>query len=132
MVPPMMLSGVHHIAIKVVDLQRAEAFYVGVLGMSVLKRWPSNDGQQDRSLWLDLGGDAFFAIERSDKALPAKPENAPGFHVLALKIRRSEREGWTAKLAGAGHPIYQHTNYTIYVQDPEGNRIGLSHWPESI
>ncbi len=128
----MRLSGVHHVAIKVADLSRAESFYVGVLGLPVLKRWPSNDGPHDRSVWVDLGAGAFFALERSDGASPAKPENAPGLHVWALQIRRSEREGWAAKLAGAGHPIYQHTNYTIYVQDPEGNRIGLSHWPESI
>jgi glyoxylase I family protein len=132
MVLPMRPSGVHHVAIKVADLHRAESFYAGVLGMPVLKRWPSTDGQQDRSVWLDLGAGAFFALERSDGALPAKPENAPGLHVLALQIQRSEREAWAAKLADAGHPIYRHTHHTIYVQDPEGNRVGLSHWPESI
>jgi glyoxylase I family protein len=132
MVLAMKLSGVHHVAIKVADLQRAETFYVRVLGLPVLKRWPSLDGQQDRSVWLDLGAGVFFALERSDGALPAKPEDAPGIHMLALLIPRSERESWIEKLASAGHPIYEHTSYTIYVRDPEGNRIGLSHWPESI
>lgn len=124
----MNLSGAHHVAIKVADLARAEAFYVGVLGLPVLRRWPASDGMGDRSLWLDLGADAFLALERAAGAQPAKSEDAPGIHLLALRIRRADRARWIATLAEAGHPIYQHTDYTIYVKDPEGNRIGLSHW----
>jgi hypothetical protein len=123
-------SGIHHVAVKVADLARAEAFYVGVLGLPVLRRWPTSDGKQVRSLWLELGAGAFLAIERSDGPGPSKTEADPGLHLLALRIRRSERERWIAKLASAGFPIYQHTDYTLYVQDPEGNRIGLSHWGE--
>jgi glyoxylase I family protein len=131
MVMPMIPSAVHHVAIKVADLARAEAFYVGVLGLHVLRRWPASDAMGDRSVWLELGAGAFLALERSEGALPAKAENAPGIHLLALHIRRQERAIWIEKLASAGHPIYQHTDYTIYVKDPEGNRIGLSHWGES-
>jgi len=122
--------GVHHVAVKVADLARAEAFYVGVLGLPVLRRWPSADGSRDRSIWLDLGAGAFLAIERSEGEVPAKSENAPGIHLLALRIRCDDRQSWIAKLAQAGFPIYQHTDFTIYAQDPEGNRIGLSHWGE--
>lgn len=126
----MQLSGIHHVAVKVADLVRAEAFYVGVLGLPVLRRWPSADGQQDRSLWLDLGAGAFLALERAEAIGASKPEPAPGLHLLALHIRRSEREVWMARLIQAGFPIYHRTDYTIYVEDPEGNRIGLSHWGE--
>jgi predicted enzyme related to lactoylglutathione lyase len=28
--------------------------------------------------------------------------------------------------------LYHQTPFTIYCTDPEGNRIGLSHWPESV
>jgi catechol-2,3-dioxygenase len=128
MVIPMNPSGAHHVAIKVADLARAEAFYTGVLGLPVLRRWLASDGSSDRSVWLDLGAGAFLALERSDEAQPAKPENAPGIHLLALHIRRADKAAWIAKLAEAGHAIYQHTDYTLYVKDPEGNRIGLSHW----
>jgi glyoxylase I family protein len=124
---------IQHVAVKVVDLARAEAFYVGVLGLPVLRRWPLHDGSGasgDRSLWLDLGEGAFLALERADAAGAGKLEDTPGIHLVALHIPRSERQSWMAKLAQAGHPIYQQTDYTIYVRDPEGNRIGLSHWPE--
>lgn len=124
----MLPFAVHHVAIKVADLARAESFYAGVLGLPVLRRWPLEDGGGDRSIWLDLGAGAFLALERSAGPQSEKDENAPGIHLLALHIPRAERTQWIARLAEAGHPIYQHTGYTIYVKDPEGNRIGLSHW----
>jgi catechol 2,3-dioxygenase-like lactoylglutathione lyase family enzyme len=121
---------VHHVAVKVADLARAEVFYGTVLGLPVLRRWPMPDGGGERSLWLDLGAGAFLALERAERHEPEKADDAPGIHLVALHISRSEREAWIAKLAQAGHPVYQQTDYTIYVRDPEGNRIGLSHWPE--
>jgi catechol 2,3-dioxygenase-like lactoylglutathione lyase family enzyme len=121
---------IHHLAVKVVDLPRAEAFYVGVLGLPVLRRWPMANGQGERSLWLDLGAGAFLALERADRIGYDKGEDAAGFHLVALHIVPSEREAWIAKLAQAGHSVYHQTDFTIYVRDPEGNRIGLSHWPE--
>jgi glyoxylase I family protein len=122
--------GAHHIAVKVADLARAESFYVSVLGLPVLRRWPSSDGRQDRSVWLDLGNGAFLALERCE-AGPTKSEDAPGIHLVALRIRRAERDAWARKLAQAGCPIYRETEFTLYLQDPEGNRVGLSHWPEA-
>jgi catechol 2,3-dioxygenase-like lactoylglutathione lyase family enzyme len=122
---------IHHVAVKVLDLARAEAFYAGLLGLPVLRRWPLPDGKGERSLWLDLGGGMFLALERAERSESAKAEDAPGIHLVALSIQRGERESWIAKLTQAGHPVYQQTDYTIYVRDPEGNRIGLSHWPDS-
>jgi catechol 2,3-dioxygenase-like lactoylglutathione lyase family enzyme len=131
----MNVTGPHHIAIKVADLVGAEAFYGGVLGLRVQRRWPSADGQGERALWLDLGAGTFLALE---KAAPSaanvaieKAEDAPGMHLLALTIARDQREAWVKKLIEAGHPIYHQTAHTIYVRDPEGNRIGLSHWPST-
>jgi catechol 2,3-dioxygenase-like lactoylglutathione lyase family enzyme len=122
---------IHHVAVKVTDLARAEAFYVGVLGLPVLRRWPLPEGAGERSLWLDLGEGAFLALERADHGGPEKAEEASGIHLIALHIARGEREAWIAKLSEAGHPAYQQTDCTIYVRDPEGNRIGLSHWPDA-
>jgi glyoxylase I family protein len=122
-------SGVHHVAVKVADLARAESFYVSVLGLPVLRRWPSSDGRQDRSVWLDLGDGAFLALERCEGG-PEKSENGPGIHLVALRIRRDQRDAWTSRIAQAGYTVYQRTEFTLYVRDPDGNRIGLSHWPE--
>ncbi len=128
--------GVHHIAIQVADLPRAERFYCGVLGLAVLRRWPAAEADAgraaERSLWLDTGGDAFLALERvtSDPAARADIEGRPGLHLVALRIPRAERAAWEARLEASGAPIYHRTEFTLYVRDPEGNRVGLSHYGE--
>ncbi|HYG66743.1 MAG TPA: VOC family protein [Anaeromyxobacteraceae bacterium] len=123
----------HHLAIQCADLAACERFYRDVLGLPVLKRWPRDDGT-DRSVWLALGDGAappFLALERA--AAPAAPapfvDGRAGLHLLALAIPAAERGLWEARLARAGVPIVHRTAYTLYVQDPEGNRIGLSHHP---
>jgi glyoxylase I family protein len=124
---------VHHVAIQVRDLAAATAFYRDVLGLTEQRRWPAADGAGDRSVWLDLGGGAFLALERVDGA-PAAEEawlsTAPGLHLLALRVSPAARREWEARFATAGVAIVHRTAYTLYVRDPEGNRIGLSHWPD--
>ena len=126
--------GVHHVALQVRDLPLMEAFYRDVLGLSVLRRWPAADGRGDRSVWLDLGERGFLALEQ----VPGDPAaegatwltNRAGLHLLALGIPPATRADWLAHLTAAHVPIAHHTPYTIYVLDPEGNRVGLSHWPD--
>jgi catechol-2,3-dioxygenase len=124
-------DGVHHLAIQVSDLAAAEAFYGGVLGLAVMRRWPAADGAGERSIWMDAGGGAFVALERVPAGPPPRDEAAPGLHMLALRIARAARADWEARLAAANVAVVHRTSYTIYVRDPEGNRIGLSHWPDA-
>jgi catechol 2,3-dioxygenase-like lactoylglutathione lyase family enzyme len=126
MTPP----ALHHLALKVVDLAAAEAFYVGVLGLPVLRRWPREEATGDRSVWLDLGAGAFLALERAGVDRVPKIEEEAGYHLVALRIRRADREAMMERLTVAGFPVYQETAFTFYVRDPEGNRLGLSHWPD--
>jgi hypothetical protein len=111
-------TAVHHIAIKVRDLARAERFFVQTLGLAVLR--------------LDLGAGAFLALERSPSESEALAADGPGLHLFALRIERAERQAWIDRLASAGVPPYEQTAFTIYCKDPEGNRIGLSHWPDPV
>jgi glyoxylase I family protein len=125
-------GGVHHLAIAVRDLEATAAFYETVLGLPVLRRWPATDGAAvDRSRWLDLGGGAFLALERSAAQPAARDDQTPGLQVVALRIARQARADWEARLASAGVPVVHRSPYTIYLRDPEGNRVGLSHWPEA-
>jgi len=127
--------GVHHLAIQVRDLPSVERFYREVLGLPVLRRWPAADGVGERSVWLDMGDGAFLALEVIGAAhadAHADPDGArAGIHLVALRIGTAERGEWEARLARAGVAIYHRTAFTLYVRDPEGNRVGLSHHPES-
>ena len=120
---------VHHLAVLVRDLARAEAFYAGVLGLEVARRWTDEAGAP-RSVWLTLGGGAFLAVERADELAPPREPGSPGWHCVALGIARHEREAYRARLAAAGFPVERESPYTLYTRDPEGNLLGLSHYPE--
>jgi glyoxylase I family protein len=123
--------GFHHLAIQVRDLAATERFYREVLGLAVIKRWPARDGAGERSVWLDVGDGAFLALERVAGGATV-PEDAarPGLHLVALRIERAAREAWVQRLAAAGVAVEARTGFTLYVRDPERNRVGLSHWPD--
>jgi catechol 2,3-dioxygenase-like lactoylglutathione lyase family enzyme len=131
------LKGFHHLAIQVRDLAAVETFYAATLGLKVAKRWPAKDGAGERSVWLDVGDGAgsFLALERVAGGPTAAEEPArgerPGLHLIALRIERGARADWERRLAAAGVAVEARTAYTLYVRDPEGNRVGLSHWPEA-
>src|SRR6185312_17507028 len=126
------MQGFHHVAVQVRDLKAAEAFYAGLLGLPVTRRWPAGDGTE-RSLWLDVGNGAFLALERADpsaeppSAQPFKDSDA-GWHLVALAIAAAERAVWERRFEQAGVAVVHRTDFTIYVRDPDGNRVGLSHY----
>ena len=130
----MRVQGHHHLAIQVNDLARAERFYEEVLGLQILRRWPWEDGREgERSLWLSVGPrDEFIALEACDAARPETPFRDPhgGLHLLSLRIDAKDRAAWEEKLVQRGVEIVHRTRWTLYLRDPEGNRIGLSHYPE--
>jgi hypothetical protein len=35
-----------------------------------------------------------------------------------------------AQLKARGVAVVSRSAYTLYIEDPEGNRLGLSHWPD--
>jgi catechol 2,3-dioxygenase-like lactoylglutathione lyase family enzyme len=128
----------HHLAIQVRDLPLVERFYTQTLGLTVLRRWPATDGARvDRSVWLERtdGSGEFLALERVGAGEPTAAEDParatrPGLHLIALQIKRSSRDDWEERLAAAGVRVESRTAFTLYVRDPEGNRVGLSHWPD--
>lgn len=126
------VQSVHHIALLVRDLAASEYFYGQVLGLPVLRRWPNHDERTERSIWFDLGQGAFLAVEVNPLPHQETPEPSPpsGWHLLALSIARCEREAWRERLLRACYPCTEESPYTLYCRDPEGNRVGLSHWPE--
>ena len=121
---------VHHLAVVVSDLVASERFYGEVLGMPVVRRWADEAGAP-RSVWLGLDGGAFLAVERAGARDGGRRDEAPGWHCVALAIEKGEREAVRARLGAAGHPIERASAFTLYVRDPDGNLVALSHWPDA-
>ena len=120
-----MTQGLHHIAVKVVDLMRAEAFYHAQLKLPLIQRHQDPSGNP-RSTWLDLGG-VILMLERASSG----ERGAAGWHLLALRIDVAERAACEARLQQLGIPITGRTDFSLYFEDPEGNRLAYSHWPNS-
>ena len=112
------------------DLERVAAFYRDVLGLSELKRHRKPDGTL-RAIWIQVPGGGFIALEQSRaEPPPASSEGRPGYSLIALGISRDERRHVAEELVRRGIAIVQQTKWTLYVTDPEGNQIGLSHYPD--
>ena len=128
------VRGHHHLAIQVKDLAGAVRFYSEVLGLKVARRWPHDDGRPgERSVWLSVGqGEEFIALEACDVDRLPTPFRDPhgGLHLLALRIPAQDRGAWERRLNELAIEIVHRTRWTLYLRDPEGNRIGLSHYPD--
>ena len=105
---------IHHIALRVRDLEASRAFYCEVLGLQEMKR----DGS--RSIWL-RAGDAVLMLERT---LRGNGPDAGSGHVLAFAAE--DLAQWEEKLTAAGIPIDDRTPHTLFLRDPDGHRVALS------
>lgn len=125
------VQGFHHVAIQARDVERVTAFYRDLLGLPELTRHHRPDGSL-RSIWVGVPGGGFLAIE----AASGEPEQAPfrherpGYLLLAFRIPRASRSVVVEEFLRAGVSLEHETRWTVYVRDPEGNRVALSHHPE--
>lgn len=120
--------GFHHLAVQVRDVQRVADFYVKTLGLAELRRFHRDDGSL-RSIWVSAGeSPAFLAIEAAPELIPA---GVLGYSMIALRIDANARKNVIDELARAGVTVEKQTGWTLYVRDPEGNQVGLSHHPDA-
>lgn len=121
----MALSAVHHIAVQVRDLTVARGFYEGVLGLLVVRELP-------HAVWVQCG-QTVVMLERCTgqprRDVADWKSERLGPHLIAFTIDVAEREAWRSKLSMAGFPVVHESDFTVYVRDPDGTRVGLSHYP---
>lgn len=113
--------GIHHVALRVADLPRSLAFYGGVLGLAEVRRF--EEAGTLRSIWLRAGGSVVM-LERSLRG--RGPAEGSG-HVLSLSV--DALPAWEERLRAAGVAVQDRTASTLFVQDPDGHRVGLSVFP---
>ncbi|HYO54094.1 glyoxalase, partial [Archangium sp.] len=85
-----------------------------------------------RSVWVGVAGGGFLALEEVTGEPERGPfrDERPGLFLLALRISKAERARVVEDFARAGVALEHETRWTVYVRDPEGNRVALSHHPE--
>lgn len=109
------------------DLERAEAFYRGVLGLSLVEKQPG------RHLFFRVGGSMLLifrpeATLREGGSVPPHGARGPG-HV-ALGVPEGALEAWRDRLERHGVEIEREQTWprggrSLYIRDPEGNSVEL-------
>ena len=116
---PLPIRGIYEVAIPVRDLERAEAFYLGVLGLE------SGLRQEDRRWhFLRAGGQGGMLVLQ---------EAADGFPTLhyAFTVRDDELDAATARLRESGVEATEPVTHdwmparSVYFRDPDGHELEL-------
>jgi glyoxylase I family protein len=119
----------HHLALGTAEVEDLARFYRELLGLSEHARHLDTQGRL-RSIWLDLGG-AVLMIERTEKPPRRVDGVGSGPFLIAFRVSRAERARLELELESRGHLIEARTAFSSYSRDPDGNRIAISHHPES-
>ena len=130
------IKGYAHVAIKVSDLDRTLAFYVGKLGFAEMMRLYNKDG----STWL-----VYLRITDTQylEVFPgADSDRAPGSNsngVNHMCLETDDLKALIADVEAAGIALTApfklglDGNYQAWIADPDGNRIELMQMdPESM
>ena len=119
----------HHVAVGSADVEALARFYREVFGLAETHRHLDGSGAL-RSIWLDLGG-ALLMIEHSPSPARHVVGVGSGPFLLAFRVSVGERGRLEQALEARGHTIESRTAFSSYSRDPDGNRLAISHHPES-
>jgi catechol 2,3-dioxygenase len=124
-----------HVHLKVADLERALAFYRGVLGFEVMQ-------QRDGAMFVSAGGyhhHIAFNIWESRGGSPPPPGSTGLYHVAILYPTRAALADALRRLMAANIPLEGASDHgvseALYLCDPDGNGVELyrdrpqAEWP---
>ncbi len=126
-----------HVHLKVADLDRALAFYCGVLGFQLMLRMPGAAFVSAGGYHHHLGLNTWSSAGGSPP-----PRNATGLYHVAIRYpdRRALADA-LARLVRAGVPLDGASDHgvseALYLHDPDGNGVELyrdrpqAEWPRS-
>jgi catechol-2,3-dioxygenase len=124
----MQIDGIHHVALNVKDLGRAEKFYTQVLGFQVTHRFTKGLNH----LMLDTGNSAIALFEAPD--LDTRPSlellSETGYLHLAFKANKEQMAAIVQELKqhnvsiGDG-PVRRGDGESIYFNDPDFNHLEI-------
>lgn len=115
------------------DLDAAEAFYGGTLGLPVIRR------QEGRHVFFSLGASILLVFDpratsvppAPDARLPVPPHGATGPGHVCFAVTAEALDAWRAHLEAAGIGIEADFRWpngarSIYIRDPAGNSVELA------
>jgi lactoylglutathione lyase len=127
------VTGIHHVALWVADLERARAFYVDLLGGRAGAPY-HNQRTGFRSYFVSFGpGARLELMSRPDVVAAGRAAESEGFAHVALSVGGCDQvDACVAALERAGVPVASRPRrtgdgyYEAVVLDPEGNRVEIT------
>lgn len=110
------MSVLHHLAFRTHQLDELVAFYVSLFELEVAR------DERPRAVWLRLG-DAVLMIERADD------DEVTSGRTRDVVIFAGEPSELRVRLRDLGIREDGATDFTVYVRDPDGRRVGVSRYP---
>ena len=121
------VTGVSELVLEVVDLDAAERFYAGVLGLPVVERWEHRD-----AVWVMAGRRTRIGLWKPQVGLAG---GRGGLHVhFAMHLEDEDYDAALARLRSNGLEPEEHEfgpyghSRAAYVSDPDGNVVELWTW----
>jgi catechol-2,3-dioxygenase len=120
------VSGVSELVLEVLDLDAAERFYSGTLGLPVVERWPHRE-----AIWVMAGNRTRIGLWRPQVGIAS---GRGGVHVhYALGIADEDFDPAVTRLRDAGYDpevvVFDDARgRALYVHDPDGNVVELWTW----
>ena len=123
----MKIKGLGHVVVRVTDLERAERFYGGLLGLPIIARYDENGLKMT---FFTLGNHHDFAVMLVSGEGSSTSENAVGLHHVAFNIGTNLDQLYEARarLEAAGitpTPVDHEVTKSLYFADPDGNGVEL-------
>ncbi|MBD0281713.1 MAG: VOC family protein [Thermoleophilaceae bacterium] len=120
------VTGVSELVLEVVDLEAAEEFYAGVLGLPVVERWAERE-----AVWVMAGERTRIGLWRPQVGLAG---GRGGLHVhFAMNIAEEDFDAAVEALRRRGQEVQEMSfsdgrGRAAYVDDPDGNVVELWTW----
>lgn len=119
------VTGVSELVLEVQDLEAAEGFYAGVLGLPVVERWAGRE-----AIWVMAGDRTRIGLWRPQVGLAG---GRGGRHVhFAMHVEEADYDHAVARLRDRGAEIeereFQGAGRAVYVTDPDGHVVELWTW----
>lgn len=123
----MKINSLGHVVVRVTDLERAEGFYAGLLGLPVCARL---DESGFKMVFFSLGDHHDFAVMEVEGDGTAAGPTSVGLDHVAFNIGNTldELREAKAKLDAAGvamRPVDHEVTKSLYIHDPDGNGVEL-------
>lgn len=124
--------GILEAAIYVRDLEAAEAFYGGVMGLEKIRR------VGNRHVFYRVGTSVLLVFNPAETVkptendkLPVPPHGATGECHVCFSATAEELDAWRARLEAAGYGIEADFEWpngarSIYFRDPDGNSVEIA------